>query len=155
MPDTNFYVLAVAAVTLAVALIIRRWRPRWPGMLVAMVVGALLSVALSGPDHGVSLVGKLPAHLPPPSVPDLSWTTLRDLAPKALAVALLGLIEAVSIGRAIATRSGQRIDGNHVITSYSIHYTKLYDGSTEAGAPVSQPPTYPTQAESQSNIRVQ
>ena len=112
VPDTNFYVLAVAAVTLAVALIIRRWRPRWPGMLVAMVVGALLSVALSGPDHGVSLVGKLPAHLPPPSVPDLSWTTLRDLAPKALAVALLGLIEAVSIGRAIATRSGQRIDGN-------------------------------------------
>ncbi len=112
LPDTNLYVLAIAMVTLAIALLIRRWRPRLPGMLIAMVFGTLLGIGLNGPDHGVQLVGELPAHLPPLSLPDLSWATVRDLAPKALAVALLGLIEAVSIGRAIATRSQQRIDGN-------------------------------------------
>ena len=45
-------------------------------------------------------------------LPPLHWQTLRQLLPAAVAVALLGLINAVSIARAIAARSGQRIDGN-------------------------------------------
>jgi SulP family sulfate permease len=45
-------------------------------------------------------------------MPDLSLEVIRTLAPEAFAVALLGLIEAVSISRAVATRSNQRIDAN-------------------------------------------
>jgi SulP family sulfate permease len=63
-------------------------------------------------QHGIHLVGQMPARLPPPSLPDFSLQTVRQLAPKALAVALLGLIEAISIGRAIAAKSRQPIDGN-------------------------------------------
>lgn len=43
---------------------------------------------------------------------DFSLSTLKQLAPQAFAIALLGLIEAVSISRAIATKSHQRIDSN-------------------------------------------
>ncbi|MCW5210686.1 sodium-independent anion transporter, partial [Desulfobulbus sp. N3] len=53
-----------------------------------------------------------PAHLPPLSSPDFSPATIKMLAPEAFAVALLGLIEAVSISRAVATKSDQRIDSN-------------------------------------------
>ncbi len=112
LPETNGRVLAVAAATLAVALLARRLAPRWPGMLVAMVAGSLLSLVLDGAAHGVRLVGPLPAHLPPPSHPDLSLRSLRLLAPGALAVAMLGLTEAVSIARAVATRTHQRIDAS-------------------------------------------
>lgn len=110
--QTNLYVVAVASVTLITALLFRRYRPRWPGMLLAMVVGSIVSLLLDGAQHGVRLVGSLPAHLPPLTSPDFSLETLRQLAPGALAVSMLGLIEAVSIARAIATRSHQRIDGN-------------------------------------------
>lgn len=110
--ESNGYVMAVAFGTLAIALLIQRLLPRWPYMLIAMVLGSVLSLLIQGETHGVSLVGKLPAHLPPPSWPPLTWGRMQQLAPDALALALLGLIEAVSIARSIATQTRQRIDGN-------------------------------------------
>jgi SulP family sulfate permease len=108
----NPYVFGVAIVTLASAMLFKILIPRWPGMLFAMIIGSLTCLLLDGTRHGIHLIGQMPARLPPLSLPDFSLTTLHDLAPKALAVALLGLIEALSIGRAISTKSRQPIDGN-------------------------------------------
>ena len=108
----NLYVLAVALLTLVSAVFFRAKIPRWPGMLFAMIIGSVLCLTINGAEHGVKLVGQMPATLPPLSLPDFSFETLRTLAPKALAVALLGLIEALSIGKAIAAKSHQPIDGN-------------------------------------------
>jgi len=112
LPDLNVYAAATASVTLLAAILFRRYRPHWPGMLFAMVIGSLLSLFIGGEEHGVNLVGSLPARLPPLSMPDFSLDTIRTLGPGAMAVALLGLIEAVSIARAIASRSEQRINGD-------------------------------------------
>src|SRR5512135_1713329 len=112
LSDINTVVLAIAATTLVFALLFKRFLPKLPGMLFAMVIGSLLSLLLNGKEHGVRLVGSLPSHLPPLSAPDLSTANIRSLAPAALAVAMLGLAEAVSIARAVATRSHQRIDSN-------------------------------------------
>jgi SulP family sulfate permease len=109
---TNPYVVAVAVTTLIAAVLFRRYLPRLPGMLFAMVIGSVLAAVLHGKEHGVRLIGSLPGHLPPLSRPDLSTAAVRELAPAALAVAMLGLAEAVSIARAVATRSHQRIDSN-------------------------------------------
>ena len=110
--ETNLYVLAVALVTLLIALLFKKLLPNWPGMLFAMIGGSILALLLDGKNHGVQLVGALPQHLPPLSSPDLTVASLRQLAPGALAVAMLGLAEAVSIARSIATKSEQRIDSN-------------------------------------------
>ncbi len=108
----NPYITAVATVTLLTGVLFQVYRPRWPGMLIAMVVGSV-AAALIGPDeHGITLVGQLPAGLPPLSLPDLSLGALKTLGSGALAIAMLGLVEAVSIARSVATRSGQRIDGS-------------------------------------------
>ena len=112
LSETNFYVLAVALVTLIIALLFKKLLPNWPGMLVAMIGGSILALLLDGKNHGVQLVGALPQHLPPLSSPDLTIASLRQLAPGALAVAMLGLAEAVSIARSISTKSEQRIDSN-------------------------------------------
>jgi len=108
----NPYVVVVAVITLVCAAVAKKLRPRWPGLLFALIIGSLTSLMLGGEIHGVQLMGKLPAHLPPLSLPDFSIETLRELAPKALAVSLLGLIEALSIARSISTHSRQQIDGN-------------------------------------------
>ncbi len=112
LPQCNLYVVIISFCTLLLAIFFKRALPRLPGMLFAMIIGSLLGVLLNGKEHGVSFVGSLPAHLPPLSLPDLSADSVRALAPGALAVAMLGLTEAVSIARSIATHSHQRIDNN-------------------------------------------
>ncbi len=109
---SNLFVLAVAMVTLLTAILIKRFYPLLPHLLIALIVGSAFAFVINGEANGVSFVGEIPAQLPPLSMPDFSYGTIRTLAPEAFAVALLGLIEAVSIGRSIATKSHQRIDGN-------------------------------------------
>jgi SulP family sulfate permease len=112
LPEANPYVIAVAALTLGVAILIKKIRRRWPNMLIAMIIGAVVATVLGAEQHHIKLVGELPAMLPPLSMPDFSFATLKQLAPGALAVALLGLVEAVSISRSVSGKSHQHIDGN-------------------------------------------
>jgi SulP family sulfate permease len=85
-------------------------------MIVAMVAGSLFAAGLNA-YYGVAVthihtVGALPASLPPLSIPDFSFHGLSQMLFPSLIITMLALTEAVSISRAIAARSGQRIDGN-------------------------------------------
>ncbi len=114
--EINVYITVIGVVTLLTGLLTRRYLPRVPYMIVAMLAGSLVSVALNAvlgqEATGIATVGALPASLPPLSTPDLSLETIKELAPVALAATLFALTEAVSIARSIAIRSGQQIDGN-------------------------------------------
>ncbi len=110
--EINPYVTAIAAVTLIAGVLFIRFKPRWPGMLFAMIIGSLLAALLAYETKEIQLVGKLPAHLPPFSVPDFSLKSIKTLGSGALAIAMLGLVEAVSIAKSVALKSHQRIDGN-------------------------------------------
>ncbi|WP_456413330.1 SulP family inorganic anion transporter [Thiolapillus sp.] len=110
--DINWYVLAIAGGTLATAIVLKKISPRLPHLLLALIAGSLIALVLGAQQHGVALVPAIPAQLPPLSSPDFSLAAIQQLAPEAFAIALLGLIEAVSISRAIATKSHQRIDSN-------------------------------------------
>ena len=110
--EINPRVVLVAGVTLISTFILRSWIPKWPFLLFAMIIGSVVNILVDGVSHGVELVGALPGFLPPVSLPDLSYDTLQKLATEAFALALLGLIEAVSIAKAIALKTEQRIDGN-------------------------------------------
>lgn len=110
--NVNPYVAAVATVTLAAGVVFMYFKPRWPGLLMAMIISSLLAAAIGAEARDIRLVGELPAQLPAFSLPDLSLKSLKLLGSGALAVAMLGLIEAVSIARSVALKSGQRIDGN-------------------------------------------
>ena len=107
------YVTAVSLATLLTGVLVRRFLPRWPYMIIAMLVGSLLGIILQQVGvKTINTVGALPSTLPPLSMPTLSLDSLRDLFSGAVAVTLLALTEAVSIARAMAVRSGQHLDGN-------------------------------------------
>lgn len=114
--EINPSATAVAVVTLAIGIAVKRWAPRMPYMIFAMVGGSLvafaLGQALGAEAAGIATVGALPPSLPPLSAPALTLDNIRHLAPSALAVTLFALTEAVSIGRSLAARGGYRIDGN-------------------------------------------
>jgi SulP family sulfate permease len=112
----NPYVTGVGVFTLVLGLVVKRYVPKFPYMIAAMVGGSLaafaLNQAIGAADTGIRTVGALPAGLPPLSMPDLSLHTLRLLGPAALAATLFALTEAVSIARSLAVRANQHIDGN-------------------------------------------
>ncbi|KAA3631075.1 MAG: SulP family inorganic anion transporter [Bacteroidetes bacterium] len=81
-------------------------------MLIAMVAGSVLAIFLGGEAAGINTVGDVPSNLPPFRIPDLSYENVKKLSSGALVLALLGLIEAVAIARAIALSTHQRINGN-------------------------------------------
>lgn len=111
--ETDLAVTSVAVVTLATGIIVRQYFKKVPYMIVAMLVGSVMAAVMNAFfEAGIPTVGALPANLPPLSSPDFSFSTLRDLAPVALAVTLFALTEAVSISRALAVRSGQQVNGN-------------------------------------------
>ena len=116
LDQINPYTTAVGAVTLLTGVLCRRVAPRFPYMIIAMVVGsvsaALLNALFGDARTGIAMLGALPGSLPALSAPDLSPETVRNTLPVALAVTILALTEAVSIARAIAVKSGQRVDGN-------------------------------------------
>jgi SulP family sulfate permease len=112
----NLMVTIVGTFTVAAALLSRHYLPKIPYMIVAVVAGSLFGSALKlvlGERLGsMPTLGALPGAIPPLSAPNLSLESIRQTVPIALGMTILGLTEALSIGRAIAVRSGQRIDGN-------------------------------------------
>jgi sulfate permease, SulP family len=112
----NPCVTAVGMATIAAGVATRRWLPRIPYMIPAMIVGTLIAVGLvlafGEEKTAIATVGALPGSLPHLSLPGFSVESLREALPIAFAVTLLALTEAATIARAIAVKSGQRIDGN-------------------------------------------
>ena len=113
LDETDWAVLAVGVFTLIAALAGKRWWPRFPYMLTGIVSGAVLGWVLAALGIArVPTLGALPSAVPPLSLPDFSIGTWQTLAPIALALTVIGLSEAISSARAVALKSGQRIDGN-------------------------------------------
>ena len=97
--------------SLAVILVIGRWRPRIPGVLVAVIAAIAATSLFSLGDHGVSLVGALPKGFPPLTVPH-PISDLPLLVAGALGIALVALTDTISTAAAFAARTGQEVNGN-------------------------------------------
>ena len=63
-------------------------------------------------EKGVPTIGELPRSLPRFAAPEVTFDRVRELAPGALAIALLGLLEAIAMAKAIAAQTGQKLDIN-------------------------------------------
>jgi SulP family sulfate permease len=117
LDEINWYVASVGMITLLVGIFIKRRYRRLPYMIVAMIAGTLYTLALGlipmlDAHNQITTVKALSGIFPHFEAPDFSLEALRKTASIAVAVTMLGLTEAVSIARAIAVRSEQRIDGN-------------------------------------------
>ena len=105
--------VAIGLVSLGLILVLERWLPRIPGVLVAVLVAIAASRVLDLASHGVSLVGALPQGFPPLTVPSIkSISDLPLLVAGALGIALVALTDTISTASSFAARTGQEIDGN-------------------------------------------
>ncbi|KUF18253.1 SulP family inorganic anion transporter [Streptomyces silvensis] len=103
---------AVGIGGIVLILVLQRWLPKVPAVLVAVVAAMAAAAALDLAEHGVSLVGELPEGLPPLTVPDVRLDDLAPLCAGALGIALVSLADTVSNASAFAARTGQEVRGN-------------------------------------------
>lgn len=101
-----------------VAVVAMRWGkrklgvPLFPEYLVVVVAAAALTAGFGLAEQGVKVVGEIPASFPTFSFPVIDATRMREMAPSALAVAILGLLEAISMAKGIAAVTRQKLDLN-------------------------------------------
>jgi len=103
---------AVGIAGIAVILILQRWLPKVPAVLVMVVLAIAATTVFSLADHGVSLVGVLPKGFPPLTIPHVRLSDLGPLFAGALGIALVSLADTISTASAFAARTGQEIHGN-------------------------------------------
>jgi SulP family sulfate permease len=88
--------IAIAAVSIAVIAVLRRYRPSWPGLLIAVVIAALATWALSLPVETIGTrFGGIPREMPLPALPAFSLEKIEAVLPDAVAFALLAAIESL------------------------------------------------------------
>jgi SulP family sulfate permease len=109
--------LAVGAITLVVALLLRRLRRNWPSMLIGLVVATTLAWVWrhylnATPSTALRMLGQMAAPWPRFELPRISWAQASDLVGLAFALTIVALGQAISIAKTVALRSGQRIDAN-------------------------------------------
>ena len=108
-------VAAAAAVGIAgivVILVLQRWLPKVPAVLIMVVLAIASTTVLSLADHGVSLVGVLPKGFPPLTIPHVRLSDLAPLFAGALGIVLVSLADTISTASAFAARTGQELNGN-------------------------------------------
>ncbi|MFT6934717.1 MAG: SulP family sulfate permease [Maribacter sp.] len=105
--EINPYSLGIGAAGILLILLFKKWNRRIPGILIVVILAMVAAYALKLGDYGVVLVGAVPSGLPNFVMPNLQWDSLEKLWPIALALALVGYLEAISIGKALEVQSGE------------------------------------------------
>ena len=121
LPSLNPAALALGAAVAAVIVVVRRFRPTWPGMLFAVAAATAAAVAFHLPVETVgSRFGGVPAGLPAPSLPSLDTALVLQVLPSALAFTLLGAVESLLSAKVADAMTGRRHRSNMELVAQGI-----------------------------------
>src|SRR6516162_4148644 len=118
LPDVSVAPALTGILSLAAMLLLRHFAPAVPAALVVMAVATILIGLLGGEATGVHVAGHLPSGLPQHTLPNLEFSTLKELMPGALAIVLVGYAEALGAAKAAAMQSGGDIDPNQELVAH-------------------------------------
>ncbi|MEG6521658.1 SulP family inorganic anion transporter [Desulfotomaculum sp. 1211_IL3151] len=108
----NYVAFGIGIFTIAVILISKRISKNIPGALLGVVLSVILVMVFDLEKYGIKVVGEIPQAIPPLSMPNFSLSAAVDLSAGAVVIAIIGLVEAVAISKAIASKTLQKIDPN-------------------------------------------
>ena len=120
--DVNTATLSIGLASIAMVLALR-WLKNLlglrllPELLLTVLTMAAVVAWLGLEAHGVRVVGEIPARLPTPTLPTIDYDLIRELSGGALAIAILGLLEAIAMSKAIAAQTRQKLDMNQLCLS--------------------------------------
>ncbi|MBT3446765.1 sulfate permease [uncultured Candidatus Thioglobus sp.] len=116
--DTNMITLTIALIAFAIMIAVKKYAPKLPGVLLAVAVTTIIawlidfggSVETGG--YGGAIVGVIPEGLPPLVIPGFDFSVMNQMIVTAITIGLIGFMEAISIAKAMAAQTKQRLDAN-------------------------------------------
>ena len=117
---THVETMLMAMLALGIMMAMKRWLPRAPNVLIAVVITTLISYLVGFEQLGGAVVGTIPEGLPALAMPDLDFSTMGQLLSVTVAIAIIGFMEAISIAKAMAARTRQRLDANQELVGQGL-----------------------------------
>lgn len=105
---------------LALIIVLRRFAPKVPPALVAVVVATVVSVVWRLESHGIAVVGGFPPGLPRYAFPIQDWRDVHTLLPAAVGIALLSYTEGILLARAFGAKNGYEVNANQEVTALGV-----------------------------------
>jgi sulfate permease, SulP family len=137
LPHFSLAATSIAAVALLIIVAVRRFAPRWPGFLIAVIVGSLMAWGFELPVTTIgSQFGELPRGLPIPELPDVSWDKLKVVVPSAFTIAFLAGVESLLSAVVADGMTGRRHRSNCELVAQGIanFASTLFGGLPATGA---------------------
>ena len=117
----NLAAVGLAVVSIAIIALLRKYRPTWPGMLIAVAVGAIATALFNLPVETIGTrFGGIPNGLPLPSLPEITADKVTAVLPNAIAFALLGAIESLLSAVVADGMTGRRHRSNSELVAQGI-----------------------------------
>ncbi len=134
--STHLITFAFSVLSIGIIWGTKKYQPRLPGVLIAVVACTLLSWVIGFEERGGSIVGAIPAGLPGMTIPVFDWEVVKQLIASAIVISLIGFMEAISIAKAMAARTRQRIDANQELVGQGLSnmVSGLFGGYAVSGS---------------------
>lgn len=122
--------------TLILGVVLKRLLPRWPSLLITLVISSLVVWSWPAMFGHVALVSAFAGRLPPLTLLPLDLELILRLLPGAVAVGMLGLVTSLSIARSLSVRTGQLLDANQEVRAQGLSNIVggFFSGSLSAGS---------------------
>ena len=118
--NTHIETLLMAILALGIMILLKRFLPKIPNVLTAVAVTTVIAWQIGYEEMGGKVVGSIPAGLPPIALPILDFQVMTELLSVAVVISIIGFMEAISIAKAMATRTRQRLDANQELVGQGL-----------------------------------
>jgi len=133
---THLETMLMAILALGIMILLKRFLPKVPGVLTAVVVTTLISWWIGYEQMGGKVVGTIPVGLPSLALPELDFSVITKLLGTTVAIAIIGFMEAISIAKAMAASTRQRLDANQELVGQGLGniFSSLSSGYAVSGS---------------------
>lgn len=120
IPHANVLSVAIGVSAIVIIRLLKRYAPKVPGALVALVLLTMIVATFNLDERGVSVLGKLTSGLPSFAVPELALGEWMRLLPGAMAIVAITLCEGLLLVRRYSQKYQYKADGNQVLFAYGV-----------------------------------
>ena len=140
--DTHMVTFAIAIIAFAIMIAIKKFLPKWPGVLIAVAVTTIISwligfgASVEDGGYGGAIVGIIPEGLPSIVFPSFDFSVMNQMIVTAITIGLIGFMEAISIAKAMAAQTKQRLDADQELMGQGLSnvVSSIFQGYAVSGS---------------------
>ena len=117
---THMPTFAMGILSLTILIVFKKYLPQIPNVLAAVAAATIISWLFNFNAKGGAVVGDIPVGLPGFDIPSVFWSEVSGLMGTAVAIGLIGFMEAISIAKAMAARTQQKLDPNQELVGQGL-----------------------------------